>query len=389
MAGDDRCVVCGGPFAVPDGPHASRPCEACGNPVYTLPGPDGLRVEDGSTVTIPSGFLKLSLDKAISSGRLFRPGVSWMVKRMLFEPLARTTGDMPASIDALLQRATTVLEGSERLADLDLDDEQQAGEAFSRIDGQDRYPEYWAALVGSVAELLKEALDGGIDPMKVGHLSQQLTFAWTMLVFTEQLEPFVWRGYQATGVEAMRALLQVWDQNKGNSDEAFWQEKFDDSPFVLSQVLPHPIVLVRGKAYVGGKTIDNTGGQITDYLLSQAATGNAALLELKTPTAKLLGAEYRNGVYAPSADLAGAVAQLLSQRDSLVSERDRLLRVEGEELIAFNPASIVLIGCTDELNDTARRKSFELYRSSLMGVTVLTYDELFRNVEQLLAAVAG
>jgi hypothetical protein len=355
--------------------------------VYTLPGPEGLKVEEGSTVTIPSGYLRISLDKAVSSGRLFRPGVTWIVKRTLLEPLATAIEDLPRSIDALVERATAILERSERLADLDLDDEQEAEEAFARINKQDRYPEYWAAVLGAVAEALKDALERGADPMKIAHLSQQITFAWAMLLFTEQLEPLVWRGYQASGVDAMRALLGLWNLNKDNADESFWQGTFDDSPFVLSQVLPHPVVLVRGKAYVGGKTIDNSGGQITDYLLSQAITGNAALLELKAPTAKLLGGEYRNGVYPPSGDLTGAVAQVLSQRDSLVSDRDSLLR--AHRVTAFNPACIVLIGCTDELDSPERRKSFELYRSSLVGVTVLTFDELFSNVEHLLAAVAG
>jgi hypothetical protein len=103
---------------------------------------------------------------------------------------------------------------------------------------------------------------------------------------------------------------------------------------------------------------------------------------------KLLGIRYRTGVYAPSSELSGAVAQVVAQRDSLVSER-RLLEGLPGPLTAFNPACIVLAGNSGQLDTPERRRSFELYRSGIAGTTVLTYDELFRNVEGVLAAVRG
>jgi hypothetical protein len=49
-----------------------------------------------------------------------------------------------------------------------------------------------------------------------------------MLVFTQQLEPLVWRGYQSSGVDAMQRVLQLWETNQQNPDEEFWQRVFDD-----------------------------------------------------------------------------------------------------------------------------------------------------------------
>jgi len=77
---------------------------------------------------------------------------------------------------------------------------------------------------------------------------------------------------------------------------------FDDYPFVLSQVLPHPIVVVQGRPTSRARP-STTPAATSPTFFSQAVTGNVALLELKTPSARLLGAKYRPGVHLPSGAL--------------------------------------------------------------------------------------
>ena len=79
------------------------------------------------------------------------------------------------------------------------------------------------------------------------------TTAWSMLVFIQQLEPLVWHGYQTYGVGVLQRVLDVWEDNQSTSNEEFWQSFFDEYPFIVSQVLAFPVVVVENKAYVGGK----------------------------------------------------------------------------------------------------------------------------------------
>ena len=248
---------------------------------------------------------------------------------------------MLESLRAYEDQATEVLNASDELADLDLDSASGADEAWKRIIGRDSLPEHWAAVVGSVAAQLREELEQNPSKQTAAFLGHQLGTAWAMLMYTRHLEPLVWRGYVSSGVDNLRKVLKEWETNRDSADEEFWQGLLDDSPFVLSQVLPPPIVVVRDKAYVGGKTLDNSSGQLTDFLLAQAATGNVALLELKTPVTKLLSSRYRAGVFPPSRDLVGAVTQVLTQRDTLLGNR---AGIGLGELTAFNSTCIVLVG---------------------------------------------
>lgn len=61
--------------------------------------------------------------------------------------------------------------------------------------------------------------------------------------------------------------------------------------------------------------------KVADFLTKNPVTDNVALIEIKKPSTRLLqSSEYRSGVYGPSAELSGSVAQVLDQRYHLTSE---------------------------------------------------------------------
>jgi hypothetical protein len=311
---------------------------------------------------------------------------------MLFEAVSGDLRD-PTGLDQTLDKyrrlADEALERSSLLVGLDMESGADQEEALRRI-GDDRHqrPEWWALLLVLTVDLAREALAEG-DAQRAGWNTLWAANAWSMLVFLRQLEPLVWHGYQTYGAGVLRRVLEIWEKNQDNPSEEFWQSLFDQYPFIVSQVLAYPIVVVEDKAYVGGKTIADAGGHIVDFLLAHQLTRNVALLELKTPTTKLLrGTPYRGGVYGPSGDLTGATSQVATQRDSLLRSPE-LLAAHPEELAAFNSQGIVIIGRTTELDDESRRRSFELYRSHLAGITIITFDELFENIRGLLATVEG
>jgi hypothetical protein len=73
------------------------------------------------------------------------------------------------------------------------------------------------------------------------------------------------------------------------------------------------------KAYVGGKGIDNTNGNVCDFIYQNNMTQNIALIKIKTPCTSLLGNKYR-GTYSLSPDLSGVGNQILNYKDKLTKE---------------------------------------------------------------------
>ena len=107
------------------------------------------------------------------------------------------------------------------------------------------------------------------------------------------------------GISSLRNALSLWQANRENSQEEFWQQRLEQNAFVLSQVFSQPVVILKGKAYVGGKGVENAGGNVLDYLCANELTRNALLIEIKTPRTPLLGPLYRGDVYNVSTELSG------------------------------------------------------------------------------------
>lgn len=189
----------------------------------------------------------------------------------------------------------------------------------------------------------------------------------------------------AIGLQSLKTALATWEENANNSDEEFWQRTLAEHSFVLEQAFSWPTSIVKGKAYIGGKSVFNTGGNIVDFLMSNSLTRSAALIEIKTPSTRLLGSEYRSGIYNVSNDLSGSIMQTLNYKHSLQEDFTNLTRGQSDLFESFNPQCAVIIGNSEyELNHQSKTKSFELYRHQFPGVTVITYDELFNKTKNLI-----
>jgi hypothetical protein len=121
-----------------------------------------------------------------------------------------------------------------------------------------------------------------------------------------------------TGIGSLKKVLELWNANQQNSDEGFWHSTLTKNSFVLSQIFSTPVILFKGKAFVGGKGIDNQGGKYPDFLLKNTSTNNVLIIEIKTPETAVLGSLYRPpNVYGPSPELSGAVVQSARYKDTL------------------------------------------------------------------------
>jgi hypothetical protein len=184
------------------------------------------------------------------------------------------------------------------------------------------------------------------------------------------------------GIARIRNALDLWEKESSNPNEDFWQQCFTSRPWILCHATSFPVIFIKGKAYVGGKTIDNQNGNVLDFLYKNKLTENSVLIEIKTPVTKLLNRKYRNNSFSISEDLTGGINQLLSYRDSLMKESSNLLQKSQEDLKVYYPKCILIIGnFKSEIDCEEKRFSFESFRGELKNVEVITYDELFARIE--------
>jgi hypothetical protein len=123
--------------------------------------------------------------------------------------------------------------------------------------------------------------------------------------------------------------------------------------------------------------------------------GRAALIlskleiEIKTPKTKLLGSQYR-GVYSISHELSGTVVQVANYKRSLEREFFMLERRSELKIESFEPPCVIIAGNYEsELDSPNKKKAFDLFRSRLQGVEIITYDELFGKVCLLVDLLEG
>lgn len=183
----------------------------------------------------------------------------------------------------------------------------------------------------------------------------------------------------------IRNILKIWDDNKENYDEEFWQKTFNENSWVLSQVFSAPYIKIGDKFYCGGKEDNNSGGVIGDFLYQNELTKNVAFIEIKTPREDIVvGGVYRgktsdgeNTIYSITEELSGAINQVLNQRKTYLKEYQ-----EKNGRYLNNSKCVVIIGITP--SDDFEIKSFDLFRSSQKDVEIITYDELFGRIQCIL-----
>lgn len=184
--------------------------------------------------------------------------------------------------------------------------------------------------------------------------------------------------------EEMRANLAL-------DEEGCWQKLFTKYRWILTQIFSAPYAYLGSKFYAGGKSIDDKGGRVCDFIYRNKLTKNVSLIEIKTPCKPLLGAPYRGRtsnqpVYSMSQELGGAVAQVLDYRGHLMKNYNALRVNSNEDFEAFEPKCIVVIGNYASLGtNRGAASSFENFRNSLANVTVVTFDELLQRVDDMIA----
>lgn len=170
----------------------------------------------------------------------------------------------------------------------------------------------------------------------------------------------------------------------GNHLEATYQSFFEQNPLLLTFFSGSPFVQFKNKAYVGGKSFDNSNGQYPDFLQKHKLTRNTFIIEIKTPQTLLLDkSAYRDtGVYNPSKHLSGSITQLLTQKYQLETEISTLIKnAEDRDVEAYNVQSLLIIGSLSCLTSKETIRSFELFRNNQKNLRIITYDECLEQLK--------
>lgn len=178
------------------------------------------------------------------------------------------------------------------------------------------------------------------------------------------------------------------------SDESHWQMFFEKHPWILQSAFALTTFQLQGETFLGGKNTkgrNGQGGVATDFLFKDESTQSFAVVDIKTPKAELTNkTAYRgrrnagnsNVVYPMHSDLSGGVVQVRTQIAEAIDSFDYLLHKSYPDLNRVHPNGVLVIGTYDSLSEE-QKKSFNHFRHGLTGLTVITFDELLRRLEQL------
>ncbi|WP_420642823.1 Shedu anti-phage system protein SduA domain-containing protein [Candidatus Leptofilum sp.] len=339
----------------------------------------GINIREGDTFVIPRKWLTLSFNPIKSTGQFFRSGLQWFAKLLFIDDLPNKKDELDLEIAKLGDLSDSYLKNSDLLKEFDIDNPDHSDEIIELLQENKTSIEWWAFLHGVFISIVKDAIAKNDTQEAVWAMACAERFR-SMTIFKEHLEEVIWMGHSA---RRLINMLRTWDNNQSNSDEEYWQQVFTENSYALSQVFSVPVIFIQDKAYVGGMNVERKDAKFVDYLFSSESSREAILIEIKTPVTKLLGAKYR-GIHKPSSELSDAVIQVQDYRNTLSKSVKEITVNTPYKLASFNPKCILIASNGNkELYDDARRKSFELFRTGLKDVEIVTYDELFRKVEVL------
>lgn len=277
-----------------------------------------------------------------------------------------------------------LFEGLQQLYKLyeDMGEIPYGGATFARIDSS--FKQFLSIIQNDPSAACMIGNKGNFELVKL--LLQMITQTDSLDSLKDSLkelqEPNISRLSASLNIERLQRTLDLIQSNLGNNDEEFWQQTFSENQWIISQLIAYPCTIFNDKAYMGGKSIDNRGGNLCDFIYQNSLTHNVVLVEIKTPCTDIVGSAYR-GTYSFSSEMSGAINQVLNYRDNLTKEFYALCHNSSSNFEVFSPKCFVLIGKLNGLN-SKQIAVIENYRNTINNVIIITYDEMIQRIKDLL-----
>lgn len=226
-------------------------------------------------------------------------------------------------------------------------------------------------------------------------------------------EDVVALGYRKRQLQTFTRLLhepeyftQIKQQKTAKGDEALWQMFFEKNQWVFGYGLSYFFVTgfdeKRLEQVVQGHDLVSHGKRADGLMKTRGIINSLCFVEIKKHTTNLLDSTpYRPGCWAPSKELVGAVAQVqgtvaaaMHNLYGLIKPTDSVGNPTGEEVFNFKPKAFIVIGNLSELAtnqgvNSDKFRSFELYRNSITGIDIITFDELYERTKFIVEAAQG
>lgn len=220
-------------------------------------------------------------------------------------------------------------------------------------------------------------------------------------VTTEDIVAVGFRKKQLSVYEKLLNNQSYFDDlraRKNCSNEALWQKYFEKNPWVFGYGLGYIFLSSlddkKLEQVVQGHSIDSHGKRVDALMKTKGIISNLCFVEIKAHTTALLESKpYRSGCWAPSKELAGAIAQVQGTVASAVENLSSRLNPSdsegnptGEEIYNYQPKSYLVIGSLSEfLSEQGVNKdklrSFELLRKNTSNPEIITFDELYERAK--------
>lgn len=211
-------------------------------------------------------------------------------------------------------------------------------------------------------------------------------------------------GYRKKQLEVYQRLLDDQDyfeslkEKKSTSMEGLWQQYFEKNPWVFGYGLGYIFLSAlddkKLEQVVQGYSVDSHGKRVDALMKTKGIISNICFVEIKTHLTSLLDtSSYRSGCWAPSKELAGAIAQVqgtvasaVENLSSKINPTDKDGNPTGEEIFNYQPKSYLVIGSMTEFvseNGVNKDKlrSFELLRKNTSNPEIITFDELYERAK--------
>ena len=128
-------------------------------------------------------------------------------------------------------------------------------------------------------------------------------------------------------------------------------------------------------------------GDSVDGLLEQTANGFRDIFELKRPDMEPMKYDRTHKSYYWSRDVSMAIGQCHRYLDVLHEAAANGLR-DHREVVAYHPRAVIIIGRSNDWDEEWNRALHGL-NARLHGISVMTYDHLLAQAEQLLKTLQG
>jgi len=181
-----------------------------------------------------------------------------------------------------------------------------------------------------------------------------------------------------------KMVLNVWNKNKKNKDEKYWQNIINRNSWIISQALSLPEIFFIDEAYLGGKSLNDNKGKYIDFIYQNILSRNLTLIEIKTPETKLLNKKKYRDTYSVSSELSGSIIQLLDYKENFYKNYYSLKANSEQDFELFSPKLLLIVGNLENLITKEEKYSFDIFRRELRTIQIITFDELFKKIELII-----